>query len=167
MVRDNHWKCEKCTNIQQNHTSEPTNCELPGSTNLSPSQPVPTTSRNKLKTYQWNADGIRPKFIELCDRLLNSDIDVLAVQESNLQKTDKTPSIEDHATIKKVRNNILGGGFYSLFERTLCSRNYTLSKNLAWRSCPFVSKLLNQLGLIPTMFIYQTPQLNIINSTLI
>ena len=127
---------------------------------------APTFNRTvRLNLHQWNADGIRPKFIELCDRLLNSDIDVLAVQESNLQKTDKTPSIEDHATIRKVRNNILGGGFYSLFERTLCSRNYTLSKNLAWRSCPFVSKLLNQLGLIPTMFIYQTPQLNIINST--
>ena len=107
--RDNHWKCGKCTNIQQNHTSESTNLLLPGSSNSLPSQPVPTTLQNKLKIYQWNADGIRPKFIELCDRLLNSDNDVLAVQESKLQKTDKNPSIEGYATIRKDRNNILGG----------------------------------------------------------
>ena len=67
LTRDNHWKCKKCTNIQQNRTSESINRQLPGSTNSSPSKPVPTTSWNKLKIYQWNADGIRPKFIELCD----------------------------------------------------------------------------------------------------
>ena len=71
-TRDNHWKCEKCTNIQQNRTSEPTNRQLPGSTNSSPSQTVPTTSRNKLKIYQWNVDGIHPKFIELRDLLLKT-----------------------------------------------------------------------------------------------
>ena len=82
-----------------------------------PSQPVPATSRNKLKTNQWNVDGIRPKFIELCDRLLNSDIDVLAVQESKLRKTDKTPPIEGYTTIRKDRNSILGDGLL-LFIRT-------------------------------------------------
>ena len=70
--------------------SESTNCQLPGSTNSLSSQPVTTTSRNKLKINQWNADGIRPKFIELRDLLLNSYIDVLAVQKSKLRKTDKT-----------------------------------------------------------------------------
>ena len=69
-----------------------------------------TTSRNKLKINQWNADGIRPKFIELRDLLLNSYIDVLAVQKSKLRKTDKTPSSEGYAAIRKDRNNILGGG---------------------------------------------------------
>ena len=81
--------------------SESTNRQLSGFTNSLPSQPVPTTSQNKLKIYQWNSDGIRPKFIELRDHLLNSDIDVLAVQESKLRKTDKTPSIEGYATIRK------------------------------------------------------------------
>ena len=109
-TRDNYWICDKCTNIQRNRTSEPTNHQLHGSNNSSPSQPVPTTSRNKLKVYQRNADGIRPKFIELRDCLLNSDIDVLAVQESKLRKTDKTPSIEGYATIRKDWKNILGGG---------------------------------------------------------
>ena len=59
--------------------SESTDLQLPESTNSSPSQLFPTTLRNKLKIYQWNADGIRPKFIELRDQLSNSDIDVLAV----------------------------------------------------------------------------------------
>ena len=55
--------------------------------------------------------------LELRDHLLNSDIDVLAVQESKLRKTNKTPSIEGYATISKDRNNILGRGLL-LFVRT-------------------------------------------------
>ena len=82
---DIHRKCEKCTNIQQNRTYQSTNRLLRGSTNSLPSKPVPATSWNKLKIYQWNGDGIRPNFIELCDHLLKSDIDVLAVQESKLR----------------------------------------------------------------------------------
>ena len=97
-TRDNLWKCEKCTNIQQNCPSESTNH---GPINSLPSQSVPSTTRNKLKIYQWNADGIRPKLLELRDCLLNSDINVLAVQESKLRKTDKAPSIEGYATIRK------------------------------------------------------------------
>ena len=113
-TRNNLWKCEKCTNIQQNCTSQSTNC---GPSNSLPSQPVPSTTRNKLKIYQWNADGIRPKLLELHDHLLNSDIDILAVQESKLRKTNKTPSIEGYTTIRKDRNNILGGSLL-LFIRT-------------------------------------------------
>ena len=36
-------------------------------TNSSPSQSLPVTSQNKLKIYQWNADGIRPKLLEVRD----------------------------------------------------------------------------------------------------
>ena len=163
-TRESLWKCEKCTNIQQSRETESTNRVLPGSPNSLPSEPVPTTSRNKLKIYQWNADGIRPKLPEPRDRLLNSDIDVLAVQESKLRKTDKTPYIEGYATIRKDRNNILGGGLL-LFIRTSCSRSYSLSKKLAWVSYPFVSRPLNHPGLISTTSIYRIPQLNIIRST--
>ena len=80
-THDNLWKCEKCTNIQQNCTSQSANR---GPTNSLPSQPVPSTPRNKLKIYQWNADGIRPTVLELRDCLLNSYINILAVQESKL-----------------------------------------------------------------------------------
>ena len=116
-TRDNLWKCEKGTNIQQKRTSESTNRVLPGSANSLPSQQVPTTLRNKLKIYQWNADGIHPKLSELRDQLLKSNIDVLAVQGSKLRKTDKTPCIEGYATVRKDRNNILGGSLL-LFIRT-------------------------------------------------
>ena len=49
--------------------------------------------------------------------LINSDIGILAVQESKLQKTNKTPLIEGYATIRKDRHNILGGGLL-IFIRT-------------------------------------------------
>ena len=68
---------------------------------------------------------------------------------------------------EKIETTSLEPVFYSLSERTSCSRNYTLSKKLAWRSCPFASTLLNQPGLISKMFICQTPQPNIIHSTLL
>ena len=109
-TRDSYWKCDNCTNNQRNRTSQTKNRQLPVTTNSSSSQHVPTISQNKLKIYQWNADGICPKSIELRDRLLNSDINVLAVQKSKLRKTDKTPSIEGYATIRKDRNNTLEGG---------------------------------------------------------
>ena len=92
-----------------NRNIQSTNCILPGSTNSPPSQPVPTTLQNKLKIYQWNTDGILPKFIELRDRFLNSDINALADQELKLQKTDKTPSIKGYTRTWKDRNNNLEG----------------------------------------------------------
>ena len=107
---DSHWKCDRCNNLQQNHAYESTDCQLPGSTNSSPSEPLPATSWNKLKIYQWNTDGIRPKLMELRDLLINSDIHILAVQESKLRKTDKTPLIESYTTIHKDWYNILGAG---------------------------------------------------------
>ena len=55
--------------------------------------------------------------MELRDLLINSDIDILAVQESKLWKTDKTPFIEGYATVRKDRHNILGGGLL-IFIRT-------------------------------------------------
>ena len=117
LTHDSHWKCERCNNLQQNHTSASTYCQLPGSTNSSPSQPLPATSRNKLKIYQWNADGIRPKLMELHDLLINSDIDILAIQESKLRKTDKTPFIAGYTTICKDWHSIIGGGLL-IFTRT-------------------------------------------------
>ena len=104
------WKCDTSIKVQQNQISASNVCQLPGSTNLIPSQPQPVASRNKLKMYQWNSDGIPPKFPELRDLLINSRIDVLAVQESGLQEVDKTPFVEGYATVRKNCSNILGGG---------------------------------------------------------
>ena len=58
-----------------------------------------TSSCSKLKIYQWNADGISPHLVELCNQLINSDIDILAVQESKFRKTGKTPFIEGYAAV--------------------------------------------------------------------
>ena len=57
-----------------------------------------------------DAEGIRPKFLKLCNLLINSDIDVLAIQESKLRKADKTLFIEGYATVQKNLNKILEGG---------------------------------------------------------
>ena len=116
-ARDDQWKCEKCTKFQQNRLVASTNHQLLGPTNSSLSQPLPVAFRNKLKICQWNAGGISPMFLELRDLLINSDIDVLAVQESKLRKVDKTPFIEGCATVRIDRNNIIGGGLL-LFIRT-------------------------------------------------
>ena len=70
----------------------------------------PVTFRNKLKIYQWNADSIRPKFLELRGLLINSEFDVSAVQESKLWKADKTLFIEGYTIFRKDRDDILGGG---------------------------------------------------------
>ena len=98
---DDQWKCKKCTMLQQNCLAESTNCELPRPTNSIPSKPQLLIFQNKLKIYQWNADSIHPKFLELPNLLINSDIDILAVQESKLQKADKTPFIEGYAAVRK------------------------------------------------------------------
>ena len=97
--------------------TESTNYQFPGPTDSLPSQSLPATFRNKLKIYQWNADGIPPKFVELCDRLINSDFNILAIHVSKLWETDKTSFIKDYATVRKDWNNILGGGIL-IFIRT-------------------------------------------------
>ena len=116
-TRNDQWKCDKYTKFKQNYLAASTNCQLSGSTNSTLSQPQPVTFQNKLKIYQWNAGCIHPGIVELRDLLINSDVDVLALQESKLQKTDKTPFIEGYTTVQKGRNNILGGGLL-LFIRT-------------------------------------------------
>ena len=50
-----------------------------------------------------------PKVLELRNLLINSVIDVLAVQELKLWKADKTPFIEGYTTVRKDWNNILEG----------------------------------------------------------
>ena len=74
------------------------------------SHPAPSTSRQKLTILQWNADGIMTKFTELQDRLINSNIDICAVQESKLRKNNKTPIIEGFATLRKDQKVLNGGG---------------------------------------------------------
>ena len=51
------------------------------------------TSR-PLTIMQWNADGIRNKLDKLKQRLVNSNIDILAVQESKLLGPDSSSSLD-------------------------------------------------------------------------
>ena len=79
LTRDDHWKCDKCTKFQQNRLATSTNCQLSKFTNLTPSQPQRVTFPNKIKVYQLNTGGILPKFLELRNLPISSDIDVLAL----------------------------------------------------------------------------------------
>ena len=104
-----NWNWDKCAKILLQSSSASIS-QLCAPTNTIPSQQLPTQSRDKLTAIQWNANGIHPKLLELRDRLINLDIDTIAIQESKLRKADKTPLIEGSATIRKDWNNILGGG---------------------------------------------------------
>ena len=134
-------------------------------TNSSPSQSLPVTSQNKLKIYQWNADGIRPKLLEVRDWQINSDIDVLAVHESKLRKTDKTPFIVGYATIRKVRNNILGGDLLLFIRTDIVFEKLHSLKKAGMETLSIRLKATKSTCLNSTIYIYQTPQLNIIHST--
>ena len=98
--------------------------------------------------------------MELRYLLINSDIDVLAVQESKLRKTDKTPFIEGYATVRNDRHNILGGGLLIFIRTDIVFKKLHSVEKLAWKSSPSVSRLLSQLGLNSITYIFQTPQLS-------
>ena len=82
-----HWNCDLCTKLQQIRIDASSVCQLPGSANSVPSQSQPAASWDKLKIYQRNADVIHSKFSELRDLLINSDINVLTVQESMITQS--------------------------------------------------------------------------------
>ena len=109
LVCDIIWNYDKCVKIlQQSNSANIT--QLPVSTNTIPFQQPETQSRDKLTIIQLNADGIRPNLLELRGRLINLDIDIVAIQESQLFEADKTLSNGSYATIRKDQNNIHGGG---------------------------------------------------------
>ena len=134
---DSRWSMEmwKCTKLQQNRLAASANCQIPGPTNSTPSQLLPIAFWNKLKIYQRIADGIHPKFVELQYWLINSDTDVLAVQELKLWKADKTLFIATVTMLppKKIEITSLEVAFYFSSRLTSSLKSYTLSKKEAWR----------------------------------
>ena len=79
---------------------------------------------------QWNANGICPKLLELCDKIINSVSDIVATPESKLRKADKTPSIEGYSTIHKDWNNILGSGLlFFIYNGMIFEKLQSLKKN--------------------------------------
>ena len=119
---DISWNCDKCAKILQ-QSSSVNITQLPAPTNTIPSLQLPTQSWDKLTIIQWNVDGICLKLLELHDRLINSDIDIVATQESKVCKADKTWLIEGYSTIQKEQN-ILGNGLLFFV------RNDVIFKNL-------------------------------------
>ena len=120
-TRDNQWKCRKCTKLQQNRVAASINCHLPGPKNSTPPQPLPVAFRNKLKIYQWDADGIRPEFAELRDRLINSMWTFWLPRRGNYEKKIKLHSSKvtllSERTVRKEATS-LEVVFYFSFELT-------------------------------------------------
>ena len=103
-----NWNCNKFAKILQ-QSSSANITQLPAFTNVIPSQQLPAQSSGKLTIIRCNANGICPKLIKPRDSSINLDTDIVAIQESKLQKADKTSAIESYTTMCKDWNNILGG----------------------------------------------------------
>ena len=71
--------------------------------------------------------------IEPCDWLVNSDIDILAVQELKLRKADKTPFMECYTAIRKDWNNIFGGGPLLFIWTDIVFEKLHFFKKAGWR----------------------------------
>ena len=72
--------------------------------------------RGYLRVLSWNADGIRPKTVELGHFLDVNKIDVAMVQETKLKASDRTPSFPGFSVVRQDRagSSVRGGGLLTL-----------------------------------------------------
>ena len=97
----------------------PNGSALSGDSNTKvPDQSTARTSR-PLNILQWNADGLNNKIFELTSRLINSNIDIVAIQESKLiskgPRPDRDPKVPGYRTIRKDRHGTTTRGRGLLF----------------------------------------------------
>ena len=83
----------------------------------------------------------------------------------NYKNLNKLHTLKVMPQSGKTETTSLEAAFYSSSAQTSCLKSHSLSKKLAWKSYPFVSRLLNHPGLTSTTSIYRIPQLNIIRLT--
>jgi len=74
---------------------------------------------DKIRLIQWNCDGIRNKIIELRQRVIDQEIDVILIQETKLEKNHKTPDIPGFAPWRVDRKNKKGGGLIAYIKRSI------------------------------------------------
>ena len=104
-------------------------------------------------------------FLNFVTVFLNPTSTFWLFRNRNYKKLIKLHALKVTPQSGKIEATSLEAVFYSSSVRTLCSRSYFLSKKLTWKSYPFVSKLLNHLGLISATSTSRITQLNIIRST--
>ena len=104
-------------------------------------------------------------FLNFVTVFLNPTSTFWLFRNRNYEKLIKLHALKVTPQSGKIEATSLEAVFYSSSVRTSCSRSYFPSKKLAWKSYPFVSRLLNHLGLISATSTSRITQLNIIRST--
>ena len=83
------------------------------------SKQMKSSEKKCLRLLQWNADGIKTKVGELEMRLKERDIDLAMIQESKLEKGQRTPHIKGYIAIREDRQGTRGGGLLNYVRDSL------------------------------------------------
>ena len=104
--KESNWTCFLCSESHDQNRHQALDESIDET-----AKGMKTDTRSSLRVLQWNADGLKSKSDELAARLISSDIDVAAIQETWLTKRDRTPAILGYAAIREDRKaNIKRGG---------------------------------------------------------
>ena len=114
---ERHWSCKHCLTKQLSSDHCTTfNGNLLESKNA---REGPKVEQNKLRILQWNCDGIGNKMIELRKRAIDQNLDVILIQETKLDPTNKTPAIPGYAPFRTDRKNKKGGGLITFVKNSV------------------------------------------------
>ena len=85
-----------------------------------PTPTNPKTNQNDLIIIQINTNGIRSKLHELTDLAINSNADIITVQESKLTDKSKSPHIPNYTTVRDDRKaETVGGGLLTFIKSSI------------------------------------------------
>src|SRR6476469_7734799 len=80
--------------------------------------------RNKqLKILQINVNGIQNKTVELQQLLTQENIDILTIQETKLNSTNKTPQFPHYSATRKDNTSKSGGGLLTYVKDNITFRD--------------------------------------------
>ena len=64
---------------------------------------MPEQNKHRLKILQWNCDCLTTKVVELSELTVRYDIDIIALQETNLGRDDPTPVLNGFDAVRRDR----------------------------------------------------------------
>ena len=111
------WSCTQCLTKMRSSNHRTVLCEDLPETDLTHEDKM--KSHERLRILQWNADGLSNKILELRQRAVDDDIDIILIQETHLEKRHSTPSIPDYSAFRTDRKNKEGGGIISYIKKSL------------------------------------------------
>jgi ribonuclease HI len=125
---NNTWRCNKCI-LKDLPPEAPFN-----NNDLKTSQRSEATHTGKWKSeltiLQWNADGLNPKIPELEKRADERQVDIIAIQETKLRATSRTPQIRGYIPVRTDRPGAEypGGGLITYIKKDIAYRKIGASK---------------------------------------